>query len=85
MTHRLLDPEPPVPQFPPGSLCAICTRPAIGALHREPLGRNDALVNVCAACATETPVERDHLFGGSARPGTGIGAGNHRTGNGTRR
>ena len=64
------EPSPPRnPQFSPGSICALCTGPAVGALHREPLGRNDAMVNVCAACATEEPREREHLFGGSAGDG----------------
>lgn len=42
------------PQFPPGSTCACCAGPAVGALHREQLGRNGGLVNVCQRCATES-------------------------------
>ncbi len=69
------------PQFPPDAVCAICTRPCLGDLHQEPLGRNDALVNVCTGCATEVPVERDHLFGGGIGRNGGIGDGNRRKGN----
>jgi hypothetical protein len=67
----------PKPQFPPGSTCALCAELCTGDLHREPLGRDDALVNVCQRCATEVPTERDHLFGGS--DGYGVGDGNRQT------
>lgn len=33
--------------------CAICTSDC-GPFRREPLGRNNALVNVCMKCATHT-------------------------------
>lgn len=46
---------PVVQQFPPGATCAICIGPAVGALHREPLGRDGGLVNVCVSCATQAP------------------------------
>lgn len=80
--HQSLGPRRPlapinaVPQFPRDSTCAICTEPCVGDLHREPLGRAGALVNVCVRCATEQPVERDHLFGGGS---SGIGEGNRHT------
>ena len=67
--------------FPAGSTCAICARPCIGELHQEPLGRNDAMVNVCSRCATEVPRESDHLFGGEVGRGLGFGTGNRRKGN----
>lgn len=70
------------PQFPPDALCAICTRACVGELHQEPLGRGDALVNVCSSCATEVPRERDHLFGGVGDGrNAGDGDGNRRKGN----
>lgn len=46
---------PEVAQFPPGSTCALCCEPAVGALHRESLGRNGGFVNVCCSCSTEEP------------------------------
>lgn len=67
------------PQFPPGSTCAICAEPAVGALHREPIARDDALVNVCVTCATEVPREGQYQFGGG-RLGAGVGEGNRRSG-----
>jgi hypothetical protein len=68
--------------FPPGAVCAICTRPCVGRLHQEPLGRGDAMVNVCTSCATEVPCERDHLFGGGGIASNGgVGEGNRRKGN----
>lgn len=39
-------------------ICAICTDDITGAYAREPLGRNDALVNVCPDCATSPIVAR---------------------------
>jgi hypothetical protein len=39
--------------------CAICTDDITGPVHREPLGRNEALVAVCDACATEPPIAYD--------------------------
>ena len=41
------------------SFCALCTADILGAPYREPLGRNDALVDVCASCATE-PAREGH-------------------------
>src|ERR1017187_6911768 len=45
---------------PLGSVCAICCAdiPA-GKAFREPLGRGDALVDVCTACATEPPITKE--------------------------
>lgn len=60
------------------SFCALCTEDIVGVTHWEPFGRNDALVTVCHGCATDAPVERDHLFGGSH--GVGVGEGNVRMG-----
>lgn len=60
-------------EFPAGAFCALCAEPCVGALHREPLGRGGAMVNVCVSCATEPAREREHLFGGSARGGIGEG------------
>src|ERR1043165_3987097 len=40
------------------SLCAICTADIIGEPRREPLGRNDAMVNVCDDCCTKPPRTR---------------------------
>lgn len=73
--------SPSTPAFPAGAYCALCTGPCVGDLHREPLGKDDALVNVCARCATEVPREGDHLFGGSTGRGVGCGTGNRRKGN----
>jgi hypothetical protein len=39
--------------------CAICANDITGDVHREPLGRHDALVSVCASCATEPPIATD--------------------------
>lgn len=36
------------------SFCAICTDDIVGEPRREPLGKNDALVDVCIDCATQT-------------------------------
>lgn len=33
--------------------CAVCVCEIRGAVFREPLGRDDALVDVCRSCATE--------------------------------
>lgn len=35
--------------------CAICTNDIVGPVRRERLGKNDAFVVVCDACAKETP------------------------------
>lgn len=40
--------------------CAICAADIPdGQAIREPLGRGDALVDVCQACATEPPITRE--------------------------
>ena len=38
--------------------CAICAAEIAGAPRLEPLGKHDAMVAVCDACATEHPRER---------------------------
>jgi hypothetical protein len=38
--------------------CAICANPIKGSPSREPLGRNDAYVNVCATCQSP-PIATD--------------------------
>ena len=45
-------------QCPPGATCAICAGPAVGELRREPLGKDDALVNVCGCCAAHPAMHR---------------------------
>jgi hypothetical protein len=72
-------PQVKPPEFPVGSTCAICAGPAVGALHREPLGRDGALVNVCIDCETIVPTEGQYRISGG-RIGTGVGEGNHRAG-----
>ncbi len=48
--------------------CAVCTS-SLGPFALEPLGRNDALVNVCRSCRTDPPVadgsQRDAYGGGT--------------------
>ncbi len=51
------------------SSCAICTAVIVGTPRREPLGRNDALVSVCSACATETPRAYSSARGYEVREG----------------
>jgi hypothetical protein len=46
------------------SICAICTSTS-GPFTREPLGRGDALVNVCSDCSTLDA--RHYSFDDSAR------------------
>lgn len=52
-------------------LCAICTntRP----VQRTQFDVNGPLYDVCQSCNDGSLVERDHLFGGSARAGAGEG------------
>jgi len=63
------------PQLPIKPFCAICASEIVGEPYREPLGRDNALVNVCSRCNDEVVPERDHLFG---RLGIGVGDGNKR-------
>lgn len=35
--------------------CAICARSSTGVPTREPLGRDDAMVDVCASCSSDVP------------------------------
>lgn len=67
---------------PPGAFCASCVRDIGGKpWHEAPIGRNGAMVTLCASC-DEGPVrERSHLFGGS-RLGNAVGDGNRRNGSG---
>lgn len=39
------------------AFCAICGDDIVGVARREPLGKDDALVNVCDECSTQTPRE----------------------------
>lgn len=48
------------------SFCAICAARTDSQI-REPLGRNDAMVIVCAACATQPPDAREARGGYSVR------------------
>src|SRR5690349_16955294 len=52
------------------SFCAVCSRTITGPVHREPLGRNDAMVDVCHGCATEPAV----AYRGPGRGYEGAGA-----------
>jgi hypothetical protein len=67
--------------------CAICTDAIIGPVKQEPLGRGNAMVNVCVTCATEHPRHGRYGFGETYSPGArGIGEGNrHPSGKGNRR
>lgn len=55
--------------------CAICTADITGPIHREPLGRGNALVPVCYRCATESPRQGNYSFGHTSGRGTRIGDG----------
>lgn len=44
---------PPPPQFPEGAFCGVCAEDCKGELYQEPIGRNDALINVCERCRQE--------------------------------
>lgn len=38
--------------------CALCTDYIVGTVHRQPLGKNDAMVDVCGVCAQAKPREK---------------------------
>lgn len=40
------------------AFCALCLDTIAGTPRQEPLGRNDALVNVCDDCATQRPLSK---------------------------
>lgn len=52
--------------------CAICVEPIIGEPRRAPLGRDGALVAICAACEDEHPRSGRYSFGGSGEVGRGL-------------
>lgn len=41
------------------AFCAVCTATIAGAPYREPIGPDDALVDVCKRCATEEVVPKE--------------------------
>jgi hypothetical protein len=49
-------------------ICAICTS-ANGPFTREPLGKNDAMVNVCTGCSSGAPVRQGPERGYEVREG----------------
>lgn len=55
--------------------CAICSTAITGPVHREPLGRDEALVPVCKRCATESPREGRYSFGALTGKALRIGDG----------
>lgn len=78
-------PKPTAIIAPRGAWCAVCVDDVSGQeIHREPLGKGDALVTVCLRCATEVVKERDHLFGSGREHGGqhGVGEGNRNRGRG---
>lgn len=48
---RALQAGPPASRlFPRGAFCGVCAEDCAGALYQEPIGKQDALINVCAKC-----------------------------------
>lgn len=41
---------PPSRMFPPGAFCGVCAEDCVGELYQEPIGKHEALVNVCPDC-----------------------------------
>ncbi len=54
------------------AFCAICARDIVGEPLRRPLGRDDALVNVCHACDEGSPRAGRYSFGGGKDPCRGL-------------
>lgn len=57
------------PAAQPRPFCAICTDPIAGEPARRPLGKDNALVNVCTDCDEAPPVARCDLRDYEPRPG----------------
>ena len=62
------------------NFCALCLDPIVGNPKKQPLGRNDALVNVCDTCDSAHPRSGRYSFDGNESAARGIGDGNrHKT------
>lgn len=53
----------------PAPWCAICADPIAGKPARRPLGRDDAMVNVCTDCDEARPIANDNRRDYEPRPG----------------
>lgn len=53
-------------------MCAVCLSQT-PPFRKRPLGRNDALVDVCATCDDEHPRSGRYAFAGSESPRSDIG------------
>ena len=67
------------------AFCAICADDIVGEPLRRPLGKGDALVNVCTRCDEEHPAYGGYAFNGSGSADkhlglTRLGAGNRKVG-----
>lgn len=49
--------------------CALCLDPIIGNPKKQPLGRNDALVNVCDTCDSAHPRSGLYAFDDASKHG----------------
>jgi hypothetical protein len=65
--------------------CALCTDEITGATHREPFGRDGALVNVCSDCSSVHPRSGRYGFSGSREVSKGVGIRRLDAGTGPRR
>lgn len=46
------------------TFCALCTNEIRGTPHREPIGKGNAIVDVCAASSSEHPRRGRYNFAG---------------------
>lgn len=62
------------------AFCALCLDTIAGPPRQQPLGRDNAMVNVCTTCDSAHPRSGRYSFDDSkARAHEGVGDGNRRT------